>query len=411
VNILVVSQYFWPENFKINDLSAEMVNRGHNVTVLTGKPNYPDGCTYPEYIKNPTQFSHYEGVDIVRVPLVSRGQGSEVKLILNYISFALNASIWGPLKLRKLEFDVIFVFEPSPITVGIPAVVMKKVKRIPMVFWVLDLWPETLQELGVVTSKTGLNLVGQLVSFIYKHSDLVLGQSKAFIDSISIYCSDAKKLKYFPNWSEDLFVNSTANKIENIAKFSNDFKVLFAGNVGEAQDFPSIVAAAEALKSKNARVKIFVVGDGRMLPWVKKQIEEKKLQDIIYLLGRHSLESMPRFYASSDTLLVSLKASQVFSKTIPGKVQSYLMAGKPILGMLDGEGARVIDEANAGLVCRPGDYAKLAAEIMSMSELGEDKLQMLGENARNYAHREFDRNRLISQLELWFAELVKPDVP
>jgi colanic acid biosynthesis glycosyl transferase WcaI len=128
------------------------------------------------------------------------------------------------------------------------------------------------------------------------------------------------------------------------------------------------------------------------------------------LLGRHSLELMPRYYASSDALLVSLKASHVFSKTIPGKVQSYLMAGKPILGMLDGEGARVIDEANAGFVCWPGDYAKLAAEIMSMSELGENRLQMLGENARKYAHKEFDRNRLISQLELWFSELVKPDV-
>ncbi len=406
MRVLVVSQYFWPENFRINDLCSELFKRGHEVTVLTGKPNYPDGTVYPEFVETPFNYSEYEGVEVVRVPMVPRGQGSSLKLVLNYFSFALSASLWGWLKLRKTDFDVIFVFEPSPITVGLPAVWLRKTRKIPVIFWVLDLWPETLEAVGVIKSKFLLRLVGKLVSFIYRRCDLVLGQSKAFLDGIALYCDRTEKIEYFPNWAEDIFSTNTVQRVEDIAKYDGAFKVLFAGNIGEAQDFPSILAAAAALKNSNANIKFFIVGDGRKMPWVNRQIQEKGLWNYVFLMGRYPLGMMPSFYASADALLVSLKKSSVFSMTIPGKVQTYMMAEKPILAMLDGEGALAINEANAGYTCCAEDHEVLAKNILTMSELSKDELQKLGVNAKSYAQREFDRGRLISQLEQWFSEVV-----
>jgi len=180
MRILVVSQYFWPENFRINDLCSELVQRGHDVTVLTGTPNYPQGTTFSEYKKNPQSFSEFSGVEILRVPIVVRGSGGAIQLIINYFSYAISASIWGLFKLRKKEFDVVFIFQLSPITLAIPGLIYKHLYKTPVVLWVLDLWPETLQALGVVKSKSALKWIGYLVSYVYNHCDLILGQSKAF---------------------------------------------------------------------------------------------------------------------------------------------------------------------------------------------------------------------------------------
>ena len=406
MRILIISQYFWPEIFRINDLCSELIQRNHQVTVITGKPNYPGGYVFPEFESNPSKYDQYEGAKIIRVPMVARGQGNSLRLLMNYLSFALSASLWGWIKLGKLKFDVIFVFEPSPVTVGLPAIFLKKIKKIPIVFWALDLWPETLEAVGVIKSKFVLGLIGRMVSFIYNGCDLVLGQSKTFLDGIALYCREREKIKYFPSWSEDIFSSQVSEEIEDIAKYNGVFKVLFAGNVGEAQDFPSLIKAAEKIKNENANVKFFVVGDGRMLSWVKQQVADKGLENYIYLLGRYPLEKMPVFYASADALLVCLKKNKIFSMTIPGKLQTYMMAGKPILAMLDGEGARVVNEANAGYSCNAENFDVLADNVIAMSNLKKIELEVLGNNARNYAHREFEREILISQLEQWFSELV-----
>ncbi|VAW45708.1 Putative glycosyltransferase [hydrothermal vent metagenome] len=408
MRILVISQYFWPENFRINDLCSELVLRGHEVTVLTGKPNYPEGKTFKEYLDDPKKFDFFKGCNVVRVPMLARGKrGGE--LILNYITFALSAMFIGAWKLKKKQFDVIFVFEPSPITIGLPAVFLKKIKKVPVIFWVLDLWPETLEAVGVVKSPGILGLVGRLVAFIYNHCDLVLGQSKAFYSGISRYCKDEAKIKYFPSWSESVFLDSQVKPVFDMAKHENCFKVLFAGNIGDAQDFPALVKAVEILKNKQARVKVFIVGDGRAMSWLESAILKYDLVDYIYLLGRHPLESMPSFYASADALFVSLKESSVFSMTIPGKLQSYMMAGKPILTMLSGEGSRVIDEANCGLTARSGDAETLAENMLKMSLLNKDEREILGDNARLYSEQFFNRDKLISQLEGWFVDVVDND--
>jgi glycosyltransferase involved in cell wall biosynthesis len=405
MKVLIISQYFWPENFRINDLCSELKKRGHEVTVLTGKPNYPDGEVFRDYLNDPKKFNHYSGCDVIRVPMLVRGTGSSIKLMLNYLTFAFSATFVGAWKLRKKQFDIIFVFEPSPITVGLPAVFLKKLKKAPIVFWVLDLWPETLEAVGAVGSKRVLTLVGKLVSFIYNRCDLVLGQSRAFSSNIVRYCKNKSKIKYFPSWAEDIFSDILIDPVAEIVVHENLFKIIFAGNVGESQDFPAILQAARILKSKQVKAKFFIIGDGRAFEWVKAEIFENDLKDYICLLGYHPLKVMPSFYASADALLVSLKESPAFSMTIPGKVQSYMIAGKPILTMLSGEGSHVVEEAKCGYVANSGDYKQLVENIISMSELTIRELTNLGAKANQYAKAEFDRDKLIDQLESWFMEL------
>ena len=403
MKILVVSQYFWPENFRINDLVKEWVTRGHEVTVLTGKPNYPDGQVFPEFAREPERFSRYEGARVHRVPMLARSQGA-MRLMLNYLSFVIGGCLWGPWLLRGLRADVIFVYEPSPITVGIPAVLLGRIKRAPVVLWVLDLWPETLAAVGAVRSPGVLRMVGHLVSFIYNRCALVLGQSRAFIDSIGHYCRDRSKVRYFPSWAESLFLHADGARAPEVPTATDTFSILFAGNIGEAQDFPSILDAAELLRH-NERVRWLIVGDGRRFEWVKGEIARRQLHERVLLLGRFPVERMPSFYAHADALIASLKADPTFSMTIPGKVQSYLLAGKPILGMLDGEGASAIEAAGAGLVCPAGDAQGLVSAIERMAGMSPDERLAMGTRGRQYADSEFDRDRLMDRLLAFFSEV------
>lgn len=403
MKILVVSQYFWPENFRINDLVKEWVTRGHEVTVLTGKPNYPDGQVFQEFASAPERFSDYEGARVHRVPMLARSQGA-MRLMLNYLSFVIGGCLWGPWLLRGLRADVIFVYEPSPITVGLPAVLLGRLKRAPVVLWVLDLWPETLAAVGAVRSPVVLRMVGHLVSFIYNRCALVLGQSRAFIDSIGHYCRDRSKVRYFPSWAESLFLQADGARAPEVPPATDTFSILFAGNIGEAQDFPAILDAAELLRH-NERVRWLIVGDGRRFEWVKGEIARRQLHERVLLLGRFPVERMPSFYAHADALIASLKADPTFSMTIPGKVQSYLLAGKPILGMLDGEGASAIEAAGAGLVCPAGDAQGLVNAIERMAGMSPDERLAMGARGRQYAESEFDRDRLMDRLLGFFSEV------
>lgn len=405
MRVLVVTQYFWPENFKINDLVSELNRRNHQLTILTGKPNYPSGKVFEEYKVNPKRFTDYDGVNVLRVPMLSRGQGV-VRLFLNYLSFVVGASVYGPWRLRDQKFDVIFVFEPSPITVGLPAILIGRLKRVPVVFWALDLWPETLSAIGVIRSKRMLSFIGRLVSYIYNRCTLVLGQSRMFLTSIGKYCSDKKKIHYFPSWSEDIFGNTNVVKAPEISENSDTFDVLFAGNIGEAQDLPAVLTAAEKLRD-NKNIRWLVVGDGRKFGWLQDEVKRRGLANSVLLLGRFAVDRMPSFYAHADALLVSLKRDPVFSMTIPGKVQTYLMSGIPIVGMLDGEGAEVIRRANAGYVCGANDSDGLVKIVSNMAAISLEQRRELGLNGRRYAESEFDRGILIGRLESFFDKAVK----
>lgn len=404
MRILVVSQYFWPENFRVNDLVTEWVKRGHEVIVLTGIPNYPSGKVFPDYRSNPKAFRNFNGARVVRVPMLPRGNGS-VRLLLNYLSYVLSGSIFGSWRLRGVQADVIFVFEPSPVTVGLPAILLGKLKRSPVVFWALDLWPETLAALDVVRSPRVLYWIGRMVHFIYDRCALVLCQSRGFLDSIAKYCTDKEKIRYFPSWSEDLFTKDVAEPAPEVSLERNAFNVVFAGNIGEAQDMPAVLDAAERLKD-NPAIRWIIVGDGRKSEWLESQVAQRALSERVILAGRFPVERMPSFYAHADALLVSLKRDPVFSMTIPGKVQSYLMAGIPLVGMLDGEGAAVIRDANAGLACEAGDGAGLAKAVLTLAAMTRDERNELGQNGRKYAQQEFSRSRLMDRLENLLHEAI-----
>lgn len=405
MRLLVVSQYFWPENFRINDLVAELASRGHQVTVLTGVPNYPDGQVFPEYRRAPANFTAHGGARIVRIPMLPRGKGS-VRLVLNYLSFVLSGLTWGPWKLRGQGFDAIFVFQTSPITAALPALLLRNLKRAPVLLWVLDLWPETLSAVGVVRSPRVLGWVGAMVSFIYRRCDLILAQSRAFFGNIERWSGNASRIRYLPGWAETIFdvdLHSLAYAPE-VEPFHNTFNVMFAGNIGDAQDFPAILEAARLLRHRED-IRWLIVGDGRAADEVRREIVRSGLQGRVVMLGRHPIDRMPSFFRAAGALLVPLKAEPIFAMTIPGKVQSYLAAGLPILAMLDGEGARVIEESGAGLACRAGDSRMLAQHVETLAALDPDKREAMGQRGREYCRREFDRVALITRLERWFGEV------
>lgn len=405
MRILIVSQYYWPENFRINDLATELSARGHELTVLTGLPNYPDGEVFGDYQARPADYACHGSVEVLRVPVLPRRKGA-LRLVLNYLSFVVSGLLLGPWKLRGRRFDAIFVFQTSPITAALPALLLRRLKRAPVLMWVLDLWPDTLSAVGVVKSARLLGWVGKLVGFIYRRCDRVLVQSRAFGANVERWGGSAERVRYFPNWAEPVFVGAPegVEVAEELAGAPpGGFDILFAGNVGEAQDFPAILDAAEALRDLSA-VRWNIVGDGRALDDVRTEIARRGLQRQVRLLGRHPLERMPSFFRGAQALLVSLKKEPVFALTIPGKVQSYLSAGTPILGMLDGEGARVIEESGAGLVAPAGDGAALAARVRELMALDDAQRAEMGRRGRDYGLREFDRSTLMTTLERWMQE-------
>lgn len=402
IRLLVVTQYFWPENFRINDLVYELIKRGHHVSVLTGIPNYPDGQVFTSFLSDVSSFDNYKGANLYRVPMLPRGKGG-LRLLLNYISFALSASTVGVWKLRAQKYDAIFVYEPSPITVGFPAVVMRFVKKAPLLFWVQDLWPETLQAVGAVKSKLILYAVGKLVSYIYKRCDVILVQSKSFIPQILKYAPSKRGVFYFPNWADlaDSFDKTTP--ATEVPTDPDCFSVMFAGNIGDAQDFPAILDAAECLKGHSIRW--LIVGDGRMASWVAEEIKKRDLQQKVLMLGRFPSDRMPSFFKHADALLVSLKNEPIFAMTIPSKLQTYLAAGIPLVAMLNGEGSVVVRESGSGVTCGAGDHEGLAKAVLQLSQATSEERIEMGRKGLELSQREFDRDTLISRLEGWIDEL------
>lgn len=402
LRVLVVTQYFWPENMRINDLVRDFSAKGHEVTVLTGLPNYPEGRVFQAFRNDPEAFSSYAGAEVVRVPLFPRGKRAW-RLVLNYLSFFMMASTLGAFKLRGRKFDAVFVYAVSPIMAAIPAVVIGRLKRAPVFVWVLDLWPETLRAVNVVHNPRMLALVGKVVSWIYNRTDYLLLQSHGFFDNVRRYCTRdvaAERLVYFPSWAEDEFSGPAPVGQGLIEHDPSVFTVVFAGNLGEAQDFPAIIDAVQALQDR-VPVRWVIVGDGRMCGWLAEQVASRGLNNV-ELLGRHPLEAMPGLFAQADALLVSLRTNDVFEKTIPGKVQAYLASGRPILGMINGEAARVIKESGAGYACESGNAEELARITQQLATTSLDQRRQMGEAGRLYYQQQYSRPALLARLENLF---------
>lgn len=407
MRILIISQYFWPESFRINDLALGLLNKGHEVTVLTGLPNYPSGKLFKGYGYKSLGFSPYKGIKIYRVPLIARGRAGSWRLALNYLSFTFFSCLLGPFLCRD-KYDLIFVFEPSPFTVGFPGVLLRRLKKIPMLFWVQDLWPESLSATGAVKSPAILRMVGKMVRFIYKRCDRVLIQSRGFRGPAIKAGANNTKLHYFPNWAEDIYQSDDNSPTEE-DQVPAGFRIVFAGNLGAAQSLETIIGAAIRLK-EYSEIQWLIIGDGRREGWLREEIKRLGLHNNVHLLGRKPLEAMPGYFNLADALLVTLRRDPIFSLTVPSKIQSYLACGKPIVGALDGEGAEIINESGAGFATPAEDGESLAESVLRLYRTDQDVRKKMGESGRAYYNLEFNRDRLIAKLESMMEEVISEGV-
>ena len=395
LKILLISQYFYPENFKINDLTFSLKERGHQITVLTGKPNYSKTHFFEGYGWKSYDFETINEIPVYRANLFSRRNGGAIRLFLNYISFAILAS----LKVRKIKgsFDAIYVYQTSPVTVGIPAIFAKKLFKAPIYFWVQDLWPESLTAAGGVNNKLVLGFFNSLTKFIYNHSKKVLIQSDGFREYILNQGIPNDKIIYYPNPTEDFY--KPLQEVKEYQEFFQNefFNIIFAGNIGEAQSFKTIIKAINNIKE--LPVKVIVLGDGRYKETALSLIKEKGLESHFNFLGSFPPTEMPKFFSHADALLVSLKKNKIFSMTIPAKTQSYLACGKPIIASIDGEGAKIITNAKCGYVSPAEDSITLSKTIKELIALSPDQRAIMSINARAYYKKEFDRDYLLEKLE------------
>lgn len=406
MRVLIVTQYFWPENFRINDLALGLRDRGHRVEVLTGLPNYPSGRLFEGYGPFRPRREDFQGVVVHRVPLIPRGGGGGVRLALNYLSFAGLGALLAPWRVRG-RFDVILVFEPSPITVGIPALVLKRTRRAPVMFWVQDLWPESLSATGAVRSPAILKAVERLVRAIYRGCDRILVQSEAFVDPVRRLAGESARVQYFPNSAEAFYRPvDPASGNGSVPPLPGGFRVMLAGNLGAAQDLPTVLDAAERLRGRGD-VHWLLVGDGRMRGWVEEQVSARGLGGTVHLLGAHPPEAMPHFFARADVLLATLRREPIFASTIPSKVQSYMACARPILAALDGEGARVVTEAGAGVAVPAEDPAALADAVARLAALPAAEREAMGARGRRYFMEHFEREMLLDRLEGWMREMTE----
>lgn len=406
MNILIITQYFWPENFRINDLAESWVEKGHKVTVLTAIPNYPEGKFFTGYGVFKKTKENYKGIKVLRVPIISRGVKNNLRLILNYFSFVVSGLLLSPFYCRE-KYDLIFIFEVSPITVALPAILLKKLKHIPIFLWVLDLWPESLSATNTVKSPFLLSWVGKLVRYIYKQCDCIMAASEAYFPSIEAWGGEKNKLRFFPNWGENIYENPpNDNSLPEGILLPKGFKIMFAGNIGVSQDFETILKAAELTKAY-PDIHWIIIGEGRRSDWVKGQIQSRNLSQV-HMLGRYPQEIMPAFFAHADAMLVTLKKDKIFSLTIPGKVQSYLAFGKPVIACLDGAGNELIKKTGAGFACEAENPEELAKQVLAMYQASPDLRNAMGLNGKKYYQANFQRSLLFNRLETWMQKTLHP---
>lgn len=397
MKILVVSQYFFPENFIINDLSLKLAELGHSVTVVTGKPNYPAGKIAPGYRRKGIQRETFgENIELFRIPLRPRGTGTAAALFLNYVSFVISGLLRTPLLLRGSDFDVVFVFCNSPITAAIPAILIGRLKDAHVALWIQDLWPESLSSTGFIRNRFVLAFIGKMVRLIYRFSDTLLIQSEAFTTPVTLY-ADRSKIHYFPNFSPPTHDSDIADLPDDLRELMSDcFSVVFAGNLGKAQALQTIVEAAQRLKAY-PEIRIILVGTGSEAARLARSLEEEHLSNV-KLTGQLDRKLMPAIFQRASALMITLRDDPSLGMTIPSKIQAYLQAGRPIVGALNGEGARLISASGAGLTVTAEDSEGLANSILTLHSMPAITRDNMGMAGRRYFEDHFELDKSARQL-------------
>ena len=402
---MIISPLYNPEINRVNDLVEHLLRQNHNITVISPIPNYPEGKYYKGYGIFKKRYEKYKNLKNFRILVWPRRNGSKINLFLNYLSFII-FSIIPAIFLSFKKFDLVFINQVSPITIAIPGIIVKKIKKIPLIMWVTDLWPESVKDAGNLKSNFIPNLISPIVSYIYNNCSQILVSSRSFIESVKKRTKKKIDIIYLPQWGETTFTDNKPTNFKNDTIESiKDFKILFAGNIGIAQDFNCIINAMNEVR--NYPIHLVVLGDGRGKQEAINKVNQMKLESNISFLGTFPLETMPYFFGKADSLLISLKKSEVFAKTIPAKTQSYMAFGKPILTNADGEVSRIIKESSSGLVANSGNHILLAENMIKLSKLSTNELETMANNCRKYYRKNFNREKILNKLEKIIYEITQ----
>lgn len=397
MKILIISQYFYPESFRVNLLAKELVRRNHDVTVLTGYPQYPYGEIYDGYGYDIPYEKEWNGVKIHRLKVKPRGHNA-FGLLSNCVTFVTQGNKW--VKSCDEKFDLIYVFEVSPVTVGLPAVKFRNKYKCPMLFNVQDLWPENVIEVLGIDNKLIIGVINRIVDKIYNNSDKILCSSKGFVKNIEARGVQSDKLIFWPQFCE----TPDYNGLKKPACYnSRYFNIVFTGNIGYAQGLDLLLNTAELMKDE--AVRFYIVGDGRAKDDLLKRVAEKELSDKVFFVGRVSEREADCYVKHADCAYLSFSNSKLFDLTIPAKLQTYLACGAMVLGAVGGESVDIINNARCGLVAKknPDDVAEKIRMFMNMSD---DDIERIKNNSLFYFDSQFRMDKVIDHLERIFDEVV-----
>lgn len=402
MRLLIFTNHFYPESFRVNDIAFDRVARGDEVTVLTGIPDYPEGHFHKGYSFFKKRVEYVNGVKVVHVPLIPRGDGGKVRMALNYASSVFFFFFYGWYQALFHRYDAVFVHDTSPAFISLPAKTVSKVQKIPLYHWILDMWPESLTAGGINGGKF-YTLIHKMMKSIYKRDSEILITSHGFKRLLLERDVPEEKITYLPNWNDDA-ISTVDEKV--LPPLPNGFIIMFAGNLGFAQNMENLLAAANELKEEKDIHWVFV-GDGRKKPWMDEYVREHQLEDTVHLLGRYPIETMGAFFKKADVMLVALNDVIIFNLTLPAKVQAYMAAGKPILASLCGEGADIVKDANCGWSVPSNDYKELAVTVSKIAKMDRQALAALGKNARSYYEANFTKEKCMTILDETFKKHVR----
>lgn len=389
MKILVFSQYFYPENFRINTLCRELVRRGHEVTVLTGYPQYPIGRIYDGYGFDIPYEKEWEGVRIERVKVHPRGSNA-LGMLRNCIDYVVSANRW--VKNCTERFDAVYVFEVSPVTVGLPAVTYKEKFHVPMFFNLQDLWPENVEEVLGIRFPPVIYVINRIVDRIYSACDRILCTSQSFVENLQNRGVEPNKLVFWPQFCPKPNLDQAVKP----EVYSEDtFNIVFAGNLGDAQGLDLMVEAARELNGSGIRW--YLVGDGRARQRLEKLAEDYGVTENVIFVGRVSEEEANRYVHFADSAYLSFRNNKIFDMTLPAKLQTYLACGTPILAAAGGESAKLIRENGCGVVCS-AELAELVAAAKKMASSTAEERKVMSQTAEEYYETHFTMDRLVDEL-------------
>lgn len=397
MKILLITNHFYPESFRVNDIAFDRAQKGDEVTVLTSIPDYPEGHFHKGYSLFKKRVDVVNGVKVIHVPIIPRGDGGGKRMMLNYASSIFFFFFYGWYQALFHKYDAVFVHDSSPAFISLPAKTVSRVQRIPLFHWILDMWPESLTAGGIKGGRL-YDYILKMMKHIYKRDTEILITSHGFKSLLLERGVEEEKITYLPNWNDDAISSADDSTLPPLP---DGFIIMFAGNLGFAQNMENLLAAANELKEEKDIHWVFV-GDGRKKPWMDEYVKKHHLEDTVHLLGRYPIETMGAFFKKANVMLVALNDELVFNLTLPAKVQAYMAAGKPILASLCGEGVDIIKKANCGWSVSSNDYLGLASLVAKVAKMDKGVLDEFGKNARLYYEQNFTREKCMGILDKTF---------